>query len=293
MKAIVLAAGTGSRLYPCTKAVSKQLLPIYDKPMVYYPMAVVFQAQIKEVLLITTSEDQLAFQRLLGDGKQWGVNIQYAIQSQPNGIAEALIIGEDFLDGDNVLLILGDNIFYGEGLKQYLHEAIQRVIQRGEATIFAQEVEQPQRYGVAVFNAHGKPVTIEEKPKNPKSNFAVTGLYCFSNKVVEKAKTLTPSTRGELEITDVNNYLLQEGLLEVVIFKQGFTWLDTGTHESLLEATQFVHAVENRHGIKIGSLEEIALSNQWISLQQLLKWTASFSNSSYGTYLLNKYQNEV
>ena len=293
MKAIVLAGGTGSRLFPSTGAVSKQLLPIYDKPMVYYPLAVVFQAQIKEVLLITTPEDQPAFQRLLADGKQWGVHFQYAIQEQPNGIAEALIIGENFLDGDDVLLILGDNLFYGEGLHQYLEEAKKQLHDFRKGTVFAQKVNQPQRYGVAVYNTAGTPVKIEEKPQNPKSKYAITGLYCYPNLVVEQAKKLTPSTRGELEITDINNYLLQEGLLEVVPFKPGFTWLDTGTHESLLEATQFVHTLEKRHGIKIGCLEEIALSNQWISVQQLLNWAAAFSNSSYGAYLLNKYQNRV
>ena len=293
MKAIVLAGGTGSRLFPSTRAVSKQLLPIFDKPMVYYPLAVVFQAQIKEVLLITTPEDQLAFQRLLADGKQWGVHLQYAVQKQPNGIAEALSIGADFLAGDDVLLILGDNIFYGEGLQQHLNKAKITLKEKSIGTIFAHEVDSPQRYGVAVYDALGRPKAIEEKPKNPQSNFAITGLYCYPNLVVEQAKKLTPSTRGELEITDINNYLLEEGLLEVVPFKPGFNWLDTGTHESLLEATHFVHTLEKRHGIKIGCLEEIALRNQWISVQQLLNWAAGFSNSSYGAYLFNKYQNRA
>ena len=293
MKAIVLAGGTGSRLFPSTKAVSKQLLPIYDKPMIYYPLAVVFKAQIKEVLLITTPEDQPAFQRLLADGKQWGVHLQYAIQEQPNGIAEALSIGAEFLAGEDVLLILGDNIFYGEGLQKHLNKAKITLEEISKGTIFAHEVECPQRYGVAVFDEQGEPQFIEEKPQNPQSNFVITGLYCYPNLVVEQATKLTPSTRGELEITDINNYLLKEGLLELVTFKPGFTWLDTGTHESLLEATQFVHTLEKRYGIKIGCLEEIALSNKWISPHQLLYWAAGFSNSSYGKYLVNKYQNKV
>ena len=293
MKAIVLAGGSGSRLYPSTGAVSKQLLPIYDKPMVYYPLAVVFQAKIKEVLLITTPQDQLAFQRLLANGRQWGVSIQYAVQKQPNGIAEALSIGTDFLAGEDVLLILGDNIFYGEGLEQNLYYAKKTLEEKRKATIFIHEVESPQRYGVVVFDAQGRLKNIEEKPKIPKSKFAITGLYCYPNLVVEQVKKLTPSKRGELEITDINNYLLQKGILEVVPFKPGFTWLDTGTHESLLEATQFVHTLEKRHGIKIGCLEEISFSNQWISLQQLINWASGFSNSSYGAYLLKKYQNKL
>ena len=216
--------------------------------MVYYPLAVVFQAQIKEVLLITTPEDQPAFQRLLADGKQWGVHFQYAIQEQPNGIAEALIIGENFLDGDDVLLILGDNLFYGEGLRQHLEEAKKQLHDFRKGTVFAQKVDQPQRYGVAVYNAVGTPVAIEEKPQNPKSKYAITGLYCYPNAVVEYAKKLQPSKRGELEITEINNALLQEDKLDVVPFNPEFVWLDTGTHESLLEATQFVHAIEKTSG---------------------------------------------
>lgn len=293
MKAIVLAGGTGSRLFPSTGAISKQLLPVYDKPMVYYPLAVVFQAQIKEVLLITTSEDQPAFQRLLGDGKQWGVHFQYAIQEQPNGIAEALIIGENFLDGDDVLLILGDNLFYGEGLRQHLEEAKKQLHDFRKGTVFAQKVDQPQRYGVAVYNEAGTPVAIEEKPQNPKSKYAITGLYCYPNTVTEYAKKMQPSKRGELEITEINNALLQEDKLNVVPFNPEFAWLDTGTHESLLEATQFVHAIEKRQGIKIGCLEEIALQNQWITQEQLLDWAAGFSNSSYGAYLISKYSEVV
>lgn len=291
MRAIVLAGGTGSRLFPSTTAVSKQLLPVYDKPMVYYPLAVVFQAKIKDILIITTPNDRASFLRLLGNGSQWGVNINYEVQEKPDGIAQAFLIAENFIGKEDVMLILGDNLFYGESLAQRIKSTKTEIKSTSFATIFSYQVENPNRYGVVEFDKSNHVISLEEKPKYPKSNYAITGLYFYPNDVIKKSKILKPSSRGELEITDLNNLFLSERRLKVEPLPKEFLWLDTGTHESLLEATQIIHAIEKRQGIKIGCLEEIALNNQWISPQQLLNWTSGFSNSSYGAYLLNKYQN--
>jgi len=287
VKAIVLAGGTGSRLFPSTKGVSKQLLPVYDKPMIYYPLAVVMQAQIQEILIITTAEDQQAFQRLLQDGNPWGINIIYAVQKEPKGIAEALILGADFIGNDDIMLILGDNIFYGAGLSNQIQQA-QNELHKNQASIFAYYVDQPQRYGVVTFDSQAKALAIEEKPKNPTSNYAVTGVYFYPNDALILTQKLTPSNRGELEITDLNQIYLNQNRLQVKILPEGFAWLDTGTHESLIEAGQFVYTLEKRQGLKLGCLEEIAFKNGWITQKQLLSWAATFS-SSYGSYLIQKY----
>lgn len=291
MKAIVLAGGTGSRLFPSTTAVSKQLLPVYDKPMVYYPLAVVFQAKIKDILIITTPDDRASFLRLLGNGSQWGVKINYEVQEKPDGIAQAFLIAENFIGREDVMLILGDNLFYGESLAQRIKSTKKEVKSIDFATIFSYQVESPNRYGVVEYDKLNHVISLEEKPKYPKSNYAITGLYFYPNDVIKKSKMLKPSRRGELEITDLNKLYLSEKRLKAELLPKEFIWLDTGTHESLLEATQIIHAIEKRQGIKIGCLEEIALNNQWISPQQLLNWASGFSNSSYGAYLLNKYQN--
>ena len=291
MRAIVLAGGTGSRLFPSTTAVSKQLLPVYDKPMVYYPLAVIFQTKIKDILIITTPNDRASFLRLLGNGSQWGVNINYEVQEKPDGIAQAFLIAENFIGKEDVMLILGDNLFYGESLAQRIKSTKTEIKSTSFATIFSYQVENPNRYGVVEFDKSNYVISLEEKPKYPKSNYAITGLYFYPNDVIKKSKILKPSSRGELEITDLNNLYLSEKRLKVELLPKEFLWLDTGTHESLLEATQIIHAIEKRQGIKIGCLEEIALNNQWISTQQLLNWASGFSNSSYGAYLLNKYQN--
>ena len=288
MKAIVLAGGTGSRLFPSTKGVSKQLVPVYDKPMIYYPLAVVMQAQIQEILIITTAEDQQAFQRLLQDGNPWGINITYAVQKEPKGIAEALILGADFIGNDDIMLILGDNIFYGAGLSNQIQQA-QKELRNNQASIFAYYVDQPQRYGVVTFDSQAKALAIEEKPKNPTSNYAVTGVYFYPNDALILTQKLTPSKRGELEITDLNQIYLNQNRLQVKILPEGFAWLDTGTHESLIEAGQFVYTLEKRQGLKLGCLEEIAFKNGWITQKQLLSWAATFSSSSYGLYLIQKY----
>jgi len=288
VKAIVLAGGTGSRLFPSTKGVSKQLLPVYDKPMIYYPLAVVMQAQIQEILIITTAEDQQAFQRLLQDGNPWGINIIYAVQKEPKGIAEALILGADFIGNDDIMLILGDNIFYGAGLSNQIQQA-QNELRNNQASIFAYYVDQPQRYGVVTFDSQAKALAIEEKPKNPTSNYAVTGVYFYPNDALILTQKLTPSNRGELEITDLNQIYLNQNRLQVKILPEGFAWLDTGTHESLIEAGQFVYTLEKRQGLKLGCLEEIAFKNGWITQKQLLSWAATFSSSSYGSYLIQKY----
>ena len=287
MKAILLAGGSGSRLYPLTKGLSKQLLPVYDKPMVYYPLSLLLQAGIREVLLISTPTDLPSFKRLLGKGSQWGLQLSYAEQAHPNGIAEAFIIGADFIGSDPVALILGDNIFYGADLDSKLQQAQGRAVTT--ATIFGCHVENPQRYGVIAFDQNGKPLSIEEKPITPKSNYAVVGLYFYPNSVVEVAKQLAPSSRGELEITDVNQHYLEQGNLQVETLGQGHAWLDTGTHESLMEATQFIQTIEKRQGLKIGCLEEIAFKKGFISRQQLLQEAEEMKSTPYGQYLIHRY----
>ena len=287
MKAILLAGGSGSRLYPLTKGLSKQLLPVYDKPMVYYPLSLLLQAGIREVLLISTPTDLPSFKRLLGKGSQWGLQLSYAEQAHPNGIAEAFIIGADFIGSDPVALILGDNLFYGADLDSKLQQAQGRAV--NTATIFGCHVENPQRYGVIAFDQNGKALSIEEKPINPKSNYAVVGLYFYPNSVVEVAKQLAPSSRGELEITDVNQHYLEQGNLQVETLGQGHAWLDTGTHESLMEATQFIQTIEKRQGLKIGCLEEIAFKKGFISRQQLLQEAEEMKSTPYGQYLIHRY----
>jgi glucose-1-phosphate thymidylyltransferase len=281
-KGLVLAGGAGTRLHPITRAISKQLLPVYDKPMVYYPLSVLMLAGIRDILLITTPEDLPAFQRLLGDGRPWGVQIQYAVQPRPEGIAQAFLIGRDFIGSDRVALVLGDNIFYGQGFQGMLA----RVVSRPEgATIFAYAVKDPQRYGVVELDASGRPVSIVEKPSQPKSRYAVTGLYFYDHEVVSIAAGLRPSARGELEITDVNRAYLERGRLHVELLGRGFAWLDTGTHESLLQAANFIQTIEHRQGWKIACLEEIALRKGFISRGQFAALAAQYRGSSYGQYL--------
>ena len=287
MKGILLAGGSGTRLHPVTKGVSKQLLPVYDKPMVYYPLSVLMSAGINEVLLISTPTDLPGYQRLLEDGSQFGIQIQYAEQKAPNGLAEAFLIGEEFIGEDAVCLVLGDNIFYGEGLNDLMEEALR---QSDQATVFGYTVKDPQRYGVIDFDETGKALSIEEKPKHPKSDKAVVGLYFYPNEVVEIAKQVKPSARGELEITSVNQAFLESGKLQVKLLGRGFAWLDTGTHESLIEAGQFIHTVEKRQGLKVACLEEIALQKGWITRDQLLTLAQGLSQTEYGQYLLDRYQ---
>ena len=283
MKGIILAGGSGTRLYPITKGVSKQLLPIYDKPMVYYPLSVLMLAGIQDVLIITTSEDQEGFIRMLGNGSEFGINITYKIQPNPDGLAQAFIIGEDFIGNDSVCLVLGDNIFWGQGFTPVLKNAISR---RKGATVFGYQVNDPERFGVVEFDSSKKAISIEEKPKNPKSNFAVTGLYFYDNDVVEMAKQVKPSHRGELEITTLNQMYMDRGDLHVELLGRGFAWLDTGTHESLLEAAMFVETIEKRQGYKIACLEEIAWRNGWLSNEQVEATAKALSKNGYGAYLL-------
>ena len=286
MKGIILAGGSGTRLYPITKGVSKQLLPIYDKPMIYYPLPVLMLSGIRDILIITTPEDAAAFHRLLGDGSQWGLNLSYAVQPSPDGLAQAFIIGEEFIAGDDVCLILGDNIFYGQSFSQMLSQAVVNVQEEQKATVFGYYVKDPERYGVAEFDAEGNVLSIEEKPKNPKSNYAIVGLYFYPNKVVEVAKQIKPSARGELEITSVNQAFLQAKELKVQLLGRGFAWLDTGTHDSLTEATNFVETLEKRQGLKISCLEEIAYRKGWISKEKLKELAQELSKNGYGQYLL-------
>ena len=282
MKGIVLAGGTGSRLYPVTLAVSKQLMPVYDKPMIYYPLATLMLAGVKEVLIITTPEDIGNFERLLKDGSQWGIEISYAIQPKPEGIAQAFLIGEKFIGSDSCALILGDNLFYGHDLKNILHTASENT--QG-AKVFAYSVSDPERYGVVAFDENAKAVSIEEKPKVPKSRYAVTGLYFYDNKIVEYANTIEPSPRGELEITDINLKYLEAGELNVQVLGRGCAWLDTGTHESLLAASQFIEIIEKRQGLKIACLEEIAFRSGYITRSQVEKVAEQYKKNDYGKYL--------
>lgn len=286
MKGIVLAGGSGTRLYPITKGVSKQLLPVYDKPMVYYPLSVLMQAGIREILLISTPEDLPSFRRLLGDGSNFGVRMEYAEQPRPEGLAQAFIIGADFIGGDNVCMVLGDNIFHGSGFSRQLQAAVETVEKEGNACVFGYWVDDPERYGVAEFDVEGRCISIEEKPSRPKSNYAVTGLYFYPGSVVDVARNVRPSARGELEITSVNQHYLGEGRLKVQKLGRGFAWLDTGTHESLAEASIYVEVLEKRQGQKIACLEEIAYRNGWISRRKLEEIALPMKNNSYGRYLM-------
>ena len=283
-KGIVLAGGSGTRLYPITKGVSKQLLPIYDKPMVYYPLSVLMLAGIREILLISTPEDIDGFKRLLGDGTELGIELSYAVQPSPDGLAQAFIIGEEFIGQSKVCLVLGDNIFYGQGFTSMLRQAVDRA---SGATVFGYQVKDPERFGVVEFDQNKKVVSLEEKPKQAKSNFAVTGLYFYDNDVIQIAKQVKPSDRGELEITTVNQMYLERGDLNVELLGRGFAWLDTGTHESLLQAAQFVETIEKRQGYKVACLEEIALNNGWLSKDQVLKIGQTMSKNEYGQYLIS------
>lgn len=286
MKGIVLAGGSGTRLYPITKGVSKQLLPIYDKPMVYYPISVLMMAGVRDIMVITTPQDAPSFRRLLGDGSDFGVRLEYAEQPSPDGLAQAFLIGEEFIGGDSVCLVLGDNIFHGAGLADKLTEAVKRAEDQARATIFGYRVDDPERYGVAEFDAEGRCLSIEEKPAEPKSNYAVVGLYFYPNRVVEIAKSIRPSARGELEITSVNQQFLSDGELHVDTFGEGFAWLDTGTHDSLAEASIFVEVIEKRQGVKIACLEEIAFRNGWIDAEKLRNVAEPMARNPYGRYLL-------
>ena len=289
MKALLLAGGTGSRLFPVTLGVSKQLLPVYDKPMIYYPLSTILLAGIQEVLVICTPDDIAAYKRLLGDGTQWGMQLSYKIQEYPRGLAEAFLLGEDFIGKDSVCLILGDNIFYGDGLQNLLKKAKEHTTSNAKASVFGYTVKNPERYGVIEFDSEGNALSIEEKPKDPKSDKALVGLYFYPNSVVQIAKKVTPSRRGELEITSINQAFLSAGVLNVEKLGRGFAWLDTGTHESLIAAGQFIQTIEKRQGLKVGCLEEIAYENGLISKKQLLKQAQKLKNTTYGDYLSERY----
>ena len=290
MKGIILAGGSGTRLYPITEVICKQLLPVYDKPMIYYPLSTLMLAGIRDILIISTPQDLPRFEKLFGDGSQIGLSLSYKVQNAPNGLAEAFIIGEDFIGKDNVCLVLGDNIFYGHNLPSILKNAVNR---REGATIFGYYVKDPERYGVVEFDKSGNVISIEEKPKHPKSNYAVVGLYFYDNEVVKIAKGIKPSWRGELEITDVNNEYLKSGKLHVELMGRGYAWLDTGTHQSLSDATQFIKTIEDRQGLKIACIEEIAYRMGYISPDQLIKLAEPLKKSGYGEYLLNILKQEV
>lgn len=292
MKGIILAGGSGTRLYPLTTVTSKQLLPVYDKPMVYYPLSVLMLAGIRDILIISTPEDTPRFEQLLGNGANFGINLSYKIQPSPDGLAQAFILGEEFIGNDSACMILGDNIFYGNGLKHALKRAVDNS-SKGIATVFGYYVPDPERFGVVEFNKNGKAISIEEKPQNPKSNYAVTGLYFYDNEVVQKAKAVKPSPRGELEITTLNQMYLTDDRLDVITFGRGFTWLDTGTHESLAEATAFVKMIEDHQGLKISCPEEIAFNNGWITKEQLLKIAEPMKKNQYGKHLLNVAEGKV
>ena len=288
MKGIILAGGSGTRLYPITKGVSKQLVPIYDKPMIFYPLSVLMLAGIREVLIITTPDDQASFQRLLGDGSELGMRFDYVVQSSPDGLAQAFVLGREFIGKDAVCLVLGDNIYHGHDLIKLLQSAVITAEQHNQATVFGYHVNDPQRYGVAGFDAEGRVVSLEEKPAKPKSNFAVTGLYFYPNDVVQKAVEVKPSARGELEITTVNQMYLGEGCLMLEKMGRGFAWLDTGTHESLLEASAFIETIEKRQGLKVACLEEIAYEMSYISREQLLELARPLAKNQYGQYLISR-----
>ena len=288
MKGIILAGGSGTRLYPITRGVSKQLVPIYDKPMVYYPLSVLMLAGIKDILIITTPEDQVSFQRLLGDGRELGMTFEYVVQPSPDGLAEAFILGEDFIGDDDVCLVLGDNIYHGHDLTGLLSTAVSNAKIDNKATVFCYRVADPERYGVAEFDNSGNVISIEEKPTAPKSNYAVTGLYFYPNDVIQKAKEIKPSERNELEITSVNQAYLDEERLKVELMGRGYAWLDTGTHESLLEAAQFIETIEKRQGLKVACLEEIAFEQGCISKEQLITLAEPLAKNQYGQYLLKR-----
>ena len=293
MKGIVLAGGSGTRLYPITKGVSKQLIPIFDKPMVYYPISVLMQAGIREILIISTPSDLPAFRRLLGDGSDFGVEFSYAEQPSPDGLAQAFIIGEEFIGDDCACLVLGDNIFHGRGFGEMLVEAVKAAEEEGKATVFGYRVSDPQRYGVAEFDADGNCLSIEEKPEHPKSNYAVTGLYFYPNSVVEIAKSIRPSARGELEITTVNQRFLEEGKLKVQTLGQGFAWLDTGTHDSLAEASIYIEAIEKRQGVKVACLEALAYGKGWIDAEKMRELAAPMLKNQYGQYLMKVVEESI
>lgn len=288
MKGIILAGGSGTRLYPITKGVSKQLVPIYDKPMVYYPLSVLMLAGITEVLIITTPEDQTSFQRLLGDGSEIGMRFEYVVQPSPDGLAQAFILGEEFIGDDDACLVLGDNIYYGHDLTKTLTNAVKNAKEESKATVFGYHVHDPERYGVAEFDDNGNVISLEEKPEQPKSNYAVTGLYFYPNDVIQKAKEVKPSHRGELEITTVNQMYLEEGRLKLETMGRGYAWLDTGTHESLLEASAFIETIEKRQGLKVACIEEIAFEMGYINKEQLIELAQPLSKNQYGQYLLRR-----